>query len=417
MAQLLDDCFAFGGELMTADEALALLAERLDAVVERETVTLRAALGRILAADIVADRAVPPHDNAAVDGYAVFFDDLDADGETRLQITGRVAAGHPLDRAATPGEAIRIFTGAAMPAGPDTVLMQEDCRIEDGHVFIPPGIKRGANRRHAGEDIESGTVILHAGRRLKPQDLGLAASIGRTALEVYRPLRVGLFSTGDEIREVGDDLPPGCIYDANRYALAGLLDSLGCAVEDLGILPDRFDAIRDALRSAAAKHDVIVTSGGVSTGDEDHVRQAVDELGSIYFWRLAIRPGRPLALGQVADVPFLGLPGNPVAVMVTFMRFARPAILLMSGCRDYAPMTFPVRASFGYKKKLNRREWLRVTLFTDDDGAPAVRKFPRDGAGILTSMVAADGLVELPEDLADVEPGSMVDFLPFSEVS
>ncbi len=417
MAQLSDDCFAFGGELMTADEALALLAERLDAVVERETVALRAARGRILAADVIADRSVPPHDNAAVDGYAVFYDDLDTDDETRLAVTGRVAAGHPLDRAAAPGEAIRIFTGAAMPAGPDTVLMQEDCRVEDGHVFIPPGIKRGANRRHAGEDIESGTVILHAGRRLKPQDLGLAASIGRSTLDVYRPLRVGLFSTGDEIREVGDDLPPGCIYDANRYALAGLLDSLGCAVEDLGILPDRFDAIRDALRSAAAKHDVIVTSGGVSTGDEDHVRQAVDELGSIHFWRLAIRPGRPLALGQVADVPFLGLPGNPVAVMVTFMRFARPAILMMSGCHDYAPMTFPVRASFGYKKKLNRREWLRVTLFTDDDGAPAVRKFPRDGAGILTSMVAADGLVELPEDLADVEPGSMVEFLPFSEVS
>ena len=417
MAQLSDDCFAFGGELMTADEALALLAERLDAVVERETVALRAARGRILAADVIADRSVPPHDNAAVDGYAVFYDDLDTDDETRLAVTGRVAAGHPLDRAAAPGEAIRIFTGAAMPAGPDTVLMQEDCRVEDGHVFIPPGIKRGANRRHAGEDIESGTVILHAGRRLKPQDLGLAASIGRSTLDVYRPLRVGLFSTGDEIREVGDDLPPGCIYDANRYALAGLLDSLGCAVEDLGILPDRFDAIRDALRSAAAKHDVIVTSGGVSTGDEDHVRRSVDELGSIHFWRLAIRPGRPLALGQVADVPFLGLPGNPVAVMVTFMRFARPAILMMSGCHDYAPTTFPVRASFGYKKKLNRREWLRVTLFTDDDGAPAVRKFPRDGAGILTSMVAADGLVELPEDLADVEPGSMVEFLPFSEVS
>ena len=417
MAQLSDDCFAFGGELMTADEALALLTERLDIVVEPETAGLRAALGRILAADVRSERAVPPHDNAAVDGYAVSFDDLDADGETRLPVTARVAAGQALDRAAAPGEAIRIFTGAPMPDGMDTILMQEDCRREGDDVVIPPGIKRGANRRHAGEDIEDGSVILRAGCRLRPQELGLAASIGRTTLEVYRPLRVGLFSTGDEIREVGDELPPGCVYDANRYALIGLLESLGCAVEDLGILPDRFEAIRDALRSAAASHDLIVTSGGVSTGDEDHVRQAVMELGSIHFWRLAIRPGRPLALGQVGDIPFLGLPGNPVAVMVTFMRFARPAILLMSGCRDIRPRTFHVRASFGYKKKLNRREWLRVALFTDDDGTPAVRKFPRDGAGILSSMVAADGLVELPEDLTAVEPGAMVEFLPFSEVT
>jgi len=417
MAQLSDDCFAFGGELMTADEALALLTERLDIVVEPESVGLRAALGRILAADVLADRSVPPHDNAAVDGYAVSFDDLKRGGETRLPVTARVAAGQFLDRTAASGEAIRIFTGAPMPDGMDTVLMQEDCRSDGNDVVIPPGIKRGANRRHAGEDIEGGSIILHAGRRLRPQDLGLAASIGRTSLDVYRPLRVGLFSTGDEIREVGDVLPPGCVYDANRYALVGLLESLGCVVDDLGILPDRFVAIRDALRSAATSHDLIMTSGGVSTGDEDHVRQAVTELGSIHFWRLAIRPGRPLALGQVADIPFLGLPGNPVAVMVTFMRFARPAILLMSGCREIRPRTFHVRASFGYKKKLNRREWLRVELFTDDDGTPAVRKFPRDGAGILSSMVAADGLVELPEDLAAVEPGAMVEFLPFSEVS
>ncbi len=360
---------------------------------------------------------MPPHDNAAVDGYAVYFDDLGAAGETRLKVTGRAAAGHALARTPAPGEAIRIFTGAPMPAGPDTVLMQEDCRRDGDDVIIPPGITRGANRRRAGEDIERGDVILRAGRRLRPQDIGIAASIGRAELEVFRPLRVALFSTGDEVREVGAELAPGCVYDANRYALIGLLDSLGCAVDDLGILPDRYDTIRDALRLAAASHDLIVTSGGVSTGEEDHVRQAVAELGSIHFWRLAIRPGRPLVLGQVGEVPFVGLPGNPVAVMVTFMRFVRPAVLLMSGCRDTRPRTFPVRASFGYKKKLNRREWLRVSLFTDHDGAPAVRKFPRDGAGILSSMVAADGLVELPEDLAAVEPGAMVEFLPFSEVS
>ncbi len=416
MAQLSDDCFAFGGKLMTTAEAMDVLSDRLGTVVEPEDSGLRACLGRVLARDITATMAVPPHDNAAVDGYAVRFDDLSPDGETRLKIAGRVAAGHPLGRAAAPGEAVRIFTGAPMPDGLDTVFMQEDC-VQDGDaVVLPPGIKPGGNRRLAGEDITAGGVILRAGQRLRPQDIGLAASVGRVTLPVYRRLRVALFSTGDEIREIGEDLPAGCVYDSNRYAVAGLLESLGCVVDDLGILPDDYDHIRRALDDASRGHDAIMTSGGVSTGDEDHVRRAVEALGNIHFWRLAIRPGRPLALGQVGRVPFIGLPGNPVAVMVTFMRLARPALLMLSGCSETTPHMFRVRASFGYKKKIDRREWLRVRLFTDTDGAPAVEKFPRDGAGILTSMVEADGLVELPEEMTSLEPGAMVDFLPFSEV-
>ena len=419
MAQLSDDCFAFGGTLMTAGEALALLSERLDVVAERETVPLRQARGRILAADLTASFPVPPHDNAAVDGYAVYFDDLDGEGDTRLPVRGRIAAGQSSDGPAPRGEAVRIFTGAPMPPGPDTVLMQEDCAREGDCVVIPPGIKRGANRRHAGEDIETGSVVLDKGRRLRAQDVGLAASIGCAELEVHSPLRVALFSTGNEIREVTDDLPPGCVYDANRYALASLLDELGCEVDDLGILEDSVEAVRGALGDAAEAHDLIMTSGGVSTGEEDHVRAAVEALGAIHFWRLAIRPGRPLALGQVGRVPFIGLPGNPVAVMVTFMRFARPAILRLAGAAgaDAAPKTFPVRAGFAYRKKVSRREWLRVSLHTDEAGMPYVTKFPRDGAGILSSMVGSDGLLELPEDLAAVEEGAMVDFLPFSEVS
>ena len=417
MAQLSDDCFAFGGRLMTADEALDLLTERLTVVVDPETVPLRAALGRVLAEDVIAERSVPPHDNAAVDGYAVYFDDLDSGGETRLPVAGRAAAGHPLGRAQRPGEAVRIFTGAPMPEGPDTVLMQEDCGVEDETVIIPPGIRRGANRRRAGEDVEAGATVLHRGHRLRPQDIGHAASVGCTGLEVYRPLRVALFSTGDEIRDIGEALPPGCIYDANRYALAGLLERLGCTVEDLGILPDDYGVIHAALAAAGKSHDLIMTSGGVSTGDEDHVRAAVEAQGHIHLWRLAIRPGRPIALGQVGKVPFLGLPGNPVAVMVTFMRLARPAILRLSGCSDPAPTMFRVRAAFAYTKKIDRREWLRVRLITDGDGALTVEKFPRDGAGILSSMVESDGLVELPEELTRLEPGMMVDFLPFSEVS
>jgi len=417
MTQLSDDCFAFGEAPMTTERALAELRGRLGPVVGTERVGLRTACGRILAEDIEAAHSVPPHDNSAVDGYAVFFDDLDTSGDTRLAVTGRVAAGQVLGRAAQRGEAIRIFTGAPMPDGPDTVLMQEDCTVDGDQVIIPAGIKRGANRRKAGEDIRIGTTILRAGQRLRPQDVGLAASVGCAELPVYARLRAALFSTGDEVRDVGDALAPGCIYDSNRYAIAALLEQLGCDVDDLGILPDRLEPVRDALAQAAEHHDLILTSAGVSTGDEDHVRTAVEALGAIHFWRLAIRPGRPIALGQVARVPFIGLPGNPVAVMVTFMRFARPAILLMSGCTEVDPNIFRVRADFQYSKKASRREWLRASLFTGDDGTLCATKFPHDGAGILSSMVEADGLIELPEELTRLEPGTMVDFLPFNEVS
>jgi molybdopterin molybdotransferase len=427
MAQLSDDCFAFGGRLMTTAEALALLEARVVAVTERETVTLGAALNRILADDLAATRDVPPHDNSAVDGYAIYFDDLAAEGETRLALApGRAAAGHPIDAAQARGTAVRIFTGAPMPAGavgdgPDTVMMQEDC-VEDGadgarSVRIPPGIKRGSNRRKRGEDVRAASVVLKRGQRLRPQDIGLAASIGCTALEVHRPLRVAVFSTGDEIREPGSDLPPGCVYDANRFTLAALLAQLGCAVTDLGVLPDRVDAIKAALDGAAKDHGLLITSGGVSTGEEDHVKAAVEALGSIHAWRLAIKPGRPIALGQVGRVPFLGLPGNPVAVMVTFLRIARPMILKLMGGTETAPHLFRVRAAFEHKKKKDRREWVRARLAVDADGTTVAEKFPRQGAGILSSMVESDGLVELPEAMTRLVPGTMVDFLPFSEVS
>ncbi len=418
MAQLSDDCFAVGAQRrMTAAEALDLLAERVMPVAERETVGLRRAHGRILARDVVAARDVPPHDNAAVDGYAVRFADLDPAGETRLAIAGRAAAGHPYAAALPPRGAVRIFTGAPMPAGADTVLMQEDCAADGETVAIPSGIAKGANRRKAGEDVVRGARVLAAGRRLRAQDVGLAASLGLTALEVYRPLRVALFSTGDEVREPGTDLPAGCVYDANRYALAALLEGLGCTVDDLGILPDRFAAIRDALEAASVGHDALVTSGGVSAGEEDHVRAAVSALGSIHFWQLAIRPGRPVALGQAGGAAFVGLPGNPAAMMVTFLKLARPALLRLGGATEVTPATFRVRAAFDYKKKTGRREWLRCRLAPGPDGIASAIKFPREGAGILSSLVESDGLVELPEELTRLEAGTMVEFLPFSEVS
>ena len=416
MPQLTDDCFAHGGPLMTTDEALARIAEVASAVTEAESMPLRAASRRILAADVVAGRAVPPHDNAAVDGYAVFFDDLNPDGETRLPVNGRIAAGHPLGRSARRGEALRIFTGAVMPEGPDTVMMQEDCRAEGDDVVIMAGIKRGANRRDAGEDIQAGATILHAGHRLRPQDVGLAASVGLSELAVYRPLRAAVFSTGDELCEPGADAPAGAIYDSNRYVLGALLAAQGCAVTDLGILPDDAATVRAALAAAAGDHDLLFTSGGVSVGDEDHVKAAVESQGSLYFWRLAIKPGRPLALGQVGQVPFVGLPGNPVAAMVTFLRIARPLILRLAGCTEVAPLIYRLRADFDHKKKRDRREWVRARLVMGDDGALVAAKFPRDGAGILSSLVEADGLVELPEAMTHLERGAMVDFLPFAEV-
>jgi len=416
MAQLSDDCFAFGGALTPLDDALALLEERISVVAETETAPLRSALGRILAEDIRAGRSVPPHDNSAVDGYAVRFAELDPDGETRLPVIGRIAAGDsPL--LADPGAhgAVRIFTGAVMPAGFDTVMMQEDCREDGDTVRIAPGIKQGANRRFAGEDVEEGAMILSAGQRLRPQDLGLAASVGLADLPVRARLRAALFSTGNELREPGAAAGAGAVYDANRFALAGLLEQLGCAVTDLGILPDELAAIAEALAAAGAAHDLVLTSGGVSVGEEDHVRAAVESLGQIHFWRLAIKPGRPVALGQIGRTPFVGLPGNPVAVMVTFLRFARPLIDRLSGAAVHVPKTFPVRAGFDHRKKANRREWVRATLEPCNDGWTA-RKFARQGAGILSSMTAASGLVELPEDATDIRAGMTVDFLPFSEL-
>ncbi|WP_029006731.1 gephyrin-like molybdotransferase Glp [Azospirillum halopraeferens] len=416
MAQLSDDCFAFGGDLMPVDAALALLRERVSPVTESATVALADAPGRILAEDVTAPFDVPPHANSAVDGYAVFFDDLAGDGPTQLPVTARVAAGHPLDRPGRRGEAVRIFTGAPMPDGFDTVLMQEDCRAVGDGVLIPPGIKRGANRREAGEDVRCGAVILAAGRRLRPEDVGLAASVGRRTLEVRAPLRVAVFSTGDEVREPGEPLAAGCIYDANRYALMAALRGLGCVVTDLGILGDRPEVIRGALDGAAAAHDVLVTSGGMSTGEEDHVKAAVEALGALHFWRLAIKPGRPVALGQAAGAAFIGLPGNPVAVMVTFLRVARPILLRLMGASEAPPILFPVRAGFAYKKKSGRREYVRTRLERGADGVLTAIKHPRDGAGILSSLVESDGLVELPEDVTRLEPGETVAFLPFSEV-
>ena len=422
MAQLTDDCFAFSGPLMPVADMERLIETRIAPVAETEEVRLRDGLGRVLARGIVAGLDLPSFDNSAVDGFAVRHRDVAASGETRLAIVDRVQAGAAAARPIRDGEAIRIFTGAPMPPGADTVFMQEDVRVDGAAVIVPSGLKRGANRRLAGEDIASGAIALPAGRRIAARDLALAAAIGVTALPVRRRLRVALFSTGDEVVEPGTPLAPSAIYDANRYLLAGLLQTFGADVTDLGILPDDPEKLRPALL-AAAGHDLVLTSGGVSTGEADHVRGAVEAIGRLVFWRVAIKPGRPVAMGVIpGDKPgtsaaFAGLPGNPAAVFVTFVRVVRPLLLRLAGAAPSPFLPLPVRAAFSYRKRSGRREYVRVAVRTAADGVVEAMKHAQEGAGVITSLTQTAGLVELPEDVTTVEPGSTVGFLSYAALA
>ncbi len=420
MAQLTDDCFAFSGPLLPVSDLERIIAERITPVAETEVLPLAKARGRTLAKDIAAPINLPPFDNSAVDGYAVRHADLDPQGETKLAIAERITAGRAAAQPLPPLAAIRIFTGAPMPDGADTVFMQEDVRTEDGAVIVPPGLKRGANRRLAGEDVRSGSVVLPAGRILSVADVALASALGLTELTVRRRIRVALFSTGDELVEPGQPLRNATLYDANRALLAGLIESLGAETTDLGILPDDPAHLGDALKAAADDHDLVLTSGGVSTGEADHVRGAVEAIGKLVFWRVAIKPGRPVAMGVIpgqradANAAFVGLPGNPVAAFITFVRVVRPLIMRLSGA-DVTPfVALPVRTAFSYRKKKGRREYVRVALTRADDGVVEAFKHKQDGAGIITSLTQTDGLVELGEDLTDIAQGDIVGFLPYA---
>lgn len=416
MAQLSDDCFAFGGSLLSIDAARQMIVERVTPVAGIERVPLRQSLGRILGENIVAPIAVPGYDNSAVDGYAVRFDDLSPDKPTGLHCIDRITAGHDPAAALTPGLAARIFTGALLPDGADVVIMQEDCERDGDKVIIRPGIKRGANTRKAGEDVPRGAAALAAGKRLGPADLGLLAALGFVEVPVRRKLVVALLSTGDEVREPGEPLRRGQIHDANRYILAGLLERLGVEVSDRGIVRDEPAALSEALQRAAAESDLIITSGGVSTGEEDHVRAAIANHGSLYFWRLAIKPGRPVAMGQIGSTPLAGLPGNPVAALLTFALVARPMIESLCGAAPHIATRFRVLSDFSYKKKSGRREYVRASLVAVANGLAKAKRYPKEGAGMLTSLTETDGLVELPEETTRLEPGTEVDFVPYSEL-
>ncbi len=416
MAQLSDDCFAFGGPMMSVDEAVSIIGSRIDAVTDTEWVDLAEADGRILDADIKAPLALPPFTNSAVDGYAVRGADLPRDTEQAFPIAGRIQAGASASAAIAAGEAVRIFTGAPMPAGADTVFMQEDVRVDAaGKVVLPPGLKAGANVRPAGEDTPAGHSALLAGRQLRPQDIALIAAFGLTRIEVKRRLRIAVFSTGNEVVSPGAPRGAAQLFDSNRFMMTAMLKRLGCEVSDLGILRDDRTSLASALKEAAGSHDLILTSGGVSTGEEDHVKAAVESVGTLVLWRMAIKPGRPVAMGIIGGTPFIGLPGNPVASFVTFTYVVRPTVLALAGTMQKRPVPMPVRAAFSYKKKIGRREYVRVSLRKGEGGLEAV-KFPRDGAGLLSSLVDTDGLVELGEEVTTVEPGQMVGFLDYSSL-
>ena len=406
--------------LLTLAEALAAALDSIQPIRAVETVPLLDAYGRVLAADMPARLDVPPADHSAMDGFALYRADLRTDEPTRLPVIGQALAGHPYAGTAPRGTAVRITTGAMIPAGLDAVVMQEQCRIapDEGWIELEPQIaarlRPGENIRRRGEDVQAGTVLLSRGVRLRPQDVALAAGQGIAALAVLRPPRVAVASTGDELFEPGVALPPGGIYESNRYVLIGLLRRLGCAVTDLGMVRDDRAVLLPALREAAARHDVLLTSGGVSVGTADLVKDVIAELGRVEFWRLAVKPGKPVTFGRIGDCLALGLPGNPVSVMVAFLMFARPLLRKWMGMEPGEPLRLRAVADFAFRRPPGRREWLRARLRLDDERGPLASIYPTNSSGALSSLVWAEGLVELPEACVGVAPGDRVDYLPFS---
>jgi len=401
------DCCATPG-LISVEQAIEKTLSQAVPVEETETVDILDALNRILAEDLHSSIDVPGYDNSAMDGYAVRSEDCQA-AANELPVSQRIAAGQvglPLE----PGTAARIFTGAPVPEGADAVVMQEMCQQNDDMVVVNTAVKAGSNVRRAGEDIKNGSVVLEAGKRLRAQELGLLASVGLAEFQVRRKLKVAIFFTGDEIITPGQPLAAGQIYNSNRYTLRGLLQSVDCEIIDLGIVPDTLEATVEVLQEAAASADLVITSGGVSVGEEDYVRIALEHLGELSMWRIAMKPGKPLVFGKVGDTLFMGLPGNPVSVFVTFLLFARGLILKMQGAESFIAKPVSVIADFDWPK-IKRQEYLRVRLL-QKDGQIVAQTYPHQGSGVLSSASWADGLVEVLID-SEIKKGDVVSYLAF----
>lgn len=399
--------------LLSVDDALTQLLNRAQPSDQLEQCPLHEALGRVLARALNAPVDVPPTDNSAMDGYAVRHDELSTSDSTTLSITQRIAAGDAPQPLA-PGSAARIFTGAPVPPGADSVVPQEQCTTDGKQVTIEAGVRCGQHIRRAGEDIAIGSTFIEGGSRISPQTMGVIAANGIATLSLFRRLKVALLSTGDELMMPGEAPQAGKLYNSNHFTLNGLLQALGCETVDCGIVPDKLSATIDKLSYAASQADLIISSGGVSVGEEDHVKAAIETLGKLELWKLNIKPGKPLAFGQVHDTPLFGLPGNPVSLFVTFVLFARPFIQRMQGIKEVMPQTLKGHAQFSHTKKGARQEYVRSRISTTEDGI-AITTFGKQGSGVLSSTLWANSLAIIPPETV-IEPGDLVEVIPFSEL-
>ncbi|UCE89737.1 MAG: molybdopterin molybdotransferase MoeA [Pseudomonadota bacterium] len=407
-------CDEYDPNSLSVSEAHTRIMELAVPVDGEEQLLIREALGRVLASDVISPLDVPPYPNSAMDGYAVRSADLPADGTSTLQVIGTSWAGDPFTGEVGQSQCVRIMTGAKMANGSDTVIMQEHVEHSDDAIRIGPGHRAGQNVRHPGEDIKQGSAVLAAGTKIDPAELGVLASLGIAEVTVRRRLRVAFFSTGDELRPVGEPLRDGQIYDSNRYTLYGMLTRLDVELVDMGVIRDQREAVEAAFREAGNTADVVITSGGVSVGDADYVKETVDRIGEVGFWKIAMKPGKPLAFGKVGDAVFFGLPGNPVSVMATFCQLVAPALRHMTGQHVDTTVVIKVRCESHLKKRPGRVDFQRGRLRYDDSGELVVSSTGLQGSHVLTSMSNADCFIILPADQGDVEPGSIVDVQPFA---
>ena len=398
---------------LTPAQANQFIHDAITTINETETVTVREALGRILAKEIISTINVPSHTNSAMDGYAIRAEDIPETGLNTLTVTGTSFAGRPFKGEVARGECIRIMTGAVMPKPTDTVVIQEQVNLVDDKIQFDSSQQATANVRQAGEDIAIGDTVLSPGRRLSPADIGLVASLGQSEVEVFKPLKVAFFSTGDELCSIGDELEEGMIYDSNRYTLYSMLSRLGVEIFDLGVIRDNETSISQAFDQAASCADVVITSGGVSVGEADFVKSCLDERGKMHFWKVAMKPGRPLTFGKIDNAFFFGLPGNPVSVMVTFYQFVQPALRQMMGEHEPLTLTMKVRCESKLKKRPGRVEYQRGVLKLNESGEMVVEKTGAQGSGILRSMSRANCFIILPLESTGVEAGAIVDVQPF----
>ena len=398
---------------LSVEQAITRMTGAVKPIQDCETVAIRDALNRVLAEEVISGINVPPYENSAMDGYAFNSQDLPASGEATLKLVGKSFAGIPFDGEVKPGECVRIMTGAQMAKGTDSVIMQEQVKADNDAITIQSGHCKGENVRHIGEDIKSGDAVLKVGQQISPTELGLLASLGVANVSVKKPVRVAFFSTGDELRNVDEQLEEGQIYDSNRYTLFGMLKQLGVELIDMGIFPDDREAIETAFKQAAQQADAIITSGGVSVGEADFVKETLDKLGKVDFWKIAMKPGKPLAFGFVDNAVFFGLPGNPVSVMATFYQFAMPTLKTMMGYTAVKPLVVKVACKTNLRKSPGRTDFQRGILQANDKGELTVETIGMQGSHMLSGMSKANCFIVLPADCGNVEAGTLVDVQPF----